>query len=189
MKELKKSRDAILAKSENIWINSIFGFLVPLSSDERGEWGEDYFHQMMKRVTKYLVLWDNTTNIKYDDGIYDLSANKKRTEIKTAMKGTRTNNFQHEHIVEAEYYDILVLQDLTPDDKIYFTIIKNNEMVYEKDIHSIFKTKATPCKGGWKYDMRPSTLNRGIEAGLTYLHDLKKPNYKQLSKFLVRHFR
>ena len=50
MKEFKKSRDRILAKATNIWTNSISDFLVPLSSDERGEWGEDYFQQMMKRV-------------------------------------------------------------------------------------------------------------------------------------------
>lgn len=189
MRELIKSKKAILTKSENVWTNSIFDFLVPLSSDERGEWGEDYFQQMMKRLTKYRVLWDNNTNIKYDDGIYDLLVNKKRTEIKTAMRGTRTNNFQHEHIVEAEYYDILVLQDLTPDDQVYFTVIKNTEMVYGT-IHPIFKTKSTACKGGWKYDMRPSTLKRGLDAGLTYMLDYKykKPNYKQLTKFFVRHF-
>ena len=191
VKEFKKSRDRILAKATNIWTNSIFGFLVPLSSDQRGEWGEDYFQQLVKRVTEYLVNWDGNTNIKYVDGIYDLSvqsANKKRTEAKTAMRGTSLNSYQHEHIVGSEHYDRLVFLDLTPDDKVYITVIKNTEMVYGTK-HPIFKTKSTPCKGGWKYDMRPTTLNRGIEAGLTYLHDLKKPNYNQLSKFLVKHFR
>jgi hypothetical protein len=188
MKELIESKKAILAKWDNIWINSLFDFLVPLSSDQRGEWGEDHFQQLMKKYTKFPVHWDNTTNIKYEDGIYDMAVKKKRTEIKTAMQGTSTENYQHEHIVEPEYFDILVLQDLTPDDQVYLTIIKNTEMVYGTK-HPIFKTKSTPCKGGWKYDMRPSTLKRGLDAGLTHMFDYKKPNYKQLTKFLVRHFR
>ena len=55
-----------IAKSENIWKNSPFGFLVPLTSDERGHWGEDYFQELLKKHTKFVVEWNGDKNIKED---------------------------------------------------------------------------------------------------------------------------
>ena len=73
-------------KSENIWKNSPFGFLVPLTSDERGHWGEDYFQELSKTHTEFDVRWDGDFNTTPVDGTYDMKVNLYRTELKTAMK-------------------------------------------------------------------------------------------------------
>ena len=176
-----------IAKSENIWKNSPFGFLVPLTSDERGHWGEDYFQELLKKHTKFVVEWNGDKNIKPLDGTYDMKSNSLRTELKTAMKGTKINTWQHDVIKEAEKWDRLVFVDLVVSG-IYITVINNTDMVYGDKRHLIFKKKSTPCKGGYKFDMSNATLRRGIAAGLTYYHDLENINDVTLSTFLNKHF-
>ena len=185
-KILNESRKVSLLNRKNIWKGSEFEFLLPLSSDERGRWGEYHFHRILQEYTDYSVVWDGDKNIKPEDGTYDMKANSLRTEMKTAMKGTKTNSWQHDVIKEVEVYDKLVLFDLVYSG-FYITIIKNTEMVYGTR-HSIFEKKSTPCKGGWKFDMSNTTLRKGIAEGLKYFHDSENPKDIEFSKFLVRHF-
>ena len=184
---LIESRTVSINRSEDIWKKSEFHFLLPLSSDERGRWGEDYFHRMLQEYTNFLVEWDGDSNTEPEDGIYDMKANSLRTEMKTAMKGTKSDTWQHDVIKEVDDFDRLVFLDLKPNNTIHITVIKNTEMVYGTR-HPIFEKTSTPCKGGWKFDMSNATLRKGLAAGLTYVHDLKNPNGAEVSKFLVRHF-
>ncbi len=189
-KILIESLEDAVNRSEDIWKGSVFHKLLPLSSDERGRWGEDYFHRLMTEHTPYKVEWDGDSNTEPEDGIYDMKIthiNSLRTELKTAMKGTKNNSWQHDVIKEEEFFDRLVFLDLRPEEIIQITVIKNTEMVYGTR-HPIFEKKSSPCKGGWKFDMSNATLRRGINAGLTYIHDLKNPNNTELSTFLSRHF-
>ena len=183
--ELAKKR--AIAKSINIWKNSPFGFLIPLTSDERGHWGEDYFQELSKTHTEFDVRWDGDFNTTPEDGTYDMKVNLYRTELKTAMKGTKSSTWQHDVIKEAEEFDKLVFVDLVVSG-IYITVINNTDMVYGDKRHLIFKKKSTPCKGGYKFDMSNATLRRGIAAGLTYYHDLENINDVTLSTFLNKHF-
>tara|TARA_Y100000034_G_scaffold54899_1_gene67310 strand:- start:743 stop:1318 length:576 start_codon:yes stop_codon:yes gene_type:complete len=185
-KILNESRKASLLNRKNPWKGSEFEFLLPLSSDERGRWGEDHFHRILQEYTDYSVVWDGDSNIEPEDGTYDMKANSLRTEMKTAMKGTKTDSWQHDVIKEVDVYDKLVLFDLVYSG-FYITIIKNTEMVYGTR-HPIFEKKSTACKGGWKFDMSNATLRKGIAAGLTYFHDFENPKDIEFSKFLVRHF-
>ena len=72
---LIESRTVSINRSEDIWKNSEFHFLLPLSSDERGRWGEYYFHRMLQEYTNLLVEWDGDSNTEPEDGIYDMKAN------------------------------------------------------------------------------------------------------------------
>ena len=185
-KILNESRQVSINRSENIWKGSEFEFLLPLSSDQRGRWGEYHFHRILQEYTDYSVVWTGDFNREPEDGVYDIKANSLRTEMKTAMKGTKYDSWQHDSIKEVDDYDKLVLLDLVYSG-LYITIIKNTEMVYGTR-HPIFEKKSTACKGGWKFDMSNATLRKGIVAGLTYFHDLENPNVVEFSKFLVRHF-
>ena len=184
---LVESRKISVNRSDDIWKNSEFHFLVPLSSDERGRWGEYFFHRLLQEYTNYSVDWDGDSNTEPEDGIYDMKANYLRTEMKTAMKGTKSDTWQHDVIKEVDDYDRLVFLDLKPDNNIYITVIKNTEMVYGTK-HPIFEKKSTPCKGGWKFDMSNATLRKGVDAGLTYIYEWETPNDTELSTFLNRHF-
>jgi hypothetical protein len=184
---LLEARQVTIDRSEDIWKKSIFHFLLPFSSDERGRFGEYYFSRIAQEYTDFSVIWDGDSNTEADDGIYDMTINYLRNEIKTAMKGTKSDTWQHDVIKEVDDYDRLTFLDMTPDNKIYITVIKNTEMVYGTR-HPIFEKKSTSCKGGWKFDMSNSTLAKGLYNGMTYLHNTENPNYEKLSEFLVKKF-
>ena len=183
---IEQTSQRAIAKSENIWKGSKFAFMIPLTSDERGHFGEDFFQRLLKKLTKFVIKWEGAKNIKPLDGIYDMKVNSLRTELKTAMKGTKSDTWQHDVIKEASKWDKLVFVDLVLAG-IYITIINNTDMVYGEK-HPIFEKKSTACKGGWKFDMSNPSLGKGIAAGLTYYHDFENPNDVELSKFLVSHF-
>ena len=62
-------------------------------------------------------------NILNGDGIYDELINSKRTEVKTATRGTSNESWQHENIYSTpDLWDKLVFIDIDLND-IYITVI------------------------------------------------------------------
>ena len=188
-KIFENSKEAVINKSFNIWQNSEFNFLTTLSTDEKGYWGEDTFQRLVRKHTTYDVIWNGDNNTNSPDGIYDMKINSKRTEQKTAMKGTKTNTWQHDQIKEDSNFDKLIFFDINPDNTVFITIIHDWKIkIYEKK-HPIFKKKASPCKGGWKFDMSKATIKIGINAGWTYHFDANEgAENVNFDKFLIRHF-
>jgi hypothetical protein len=188
-KIFEKSKEAVINKSFNIWENSEFNFLISLAPDEKGYWGEDTFQSLARNHTTYSVIWDGDNNTNLTDGIYDMKINSKRTEQKTAMKGTKSDTWQHDHIKEDSDFDKLVFFDISPDNTVFVTIISDWKIKRYEKKHPIFKKKASPCKGGWKFDMSKATIKRGIKAGLTYHFDANEgAKNVDFDKFLMRHF-
>lgn len=188
---IEETKKALYIKRKtNIWTNSVFEFLTDgFTSDERGFWGENFFQNVIKNYTKFNVLWDKDNNTAPSDGVYDMTINKYRTEIKTAMKGTSDDNWQHDSIKEKEDWDKLVFVDLHPNGNIFFTCINSCDMVYGNDKHNIFGRKSSKCKDGHKFDFSNASHQKGISYELTIKCNVNnKDDTIKLSKFLDKHF-
>jgi|14BtaG_2_1085337.scaffolds.fasta_scaffold07959_3 hypothetical protein len=185
-------------KRNNLWKNSPYEFLVTtgLSPDDKGRWGEEFIHSLIEEHTEFNSEWMGDENAGHNDGsIFDININKKRTEVKMATSGVnRKKNklnytFQHENIYEEKIWDKLVLLDVEPSG-FYLTVINHEDMVFGDNIHPIFKKKSTKHLSAWKFDMSKTSLNRGLENGLTtYLSiDWNESDLSNLKSFLNKHF-
>lgn len=198
MKFLENLKKKTLLKSNNLWKNSPFEYVVTtgLSPDDKGRWGEEFIHTLIQEYTEFDSEWMADRNVGNEDGsIFDIDINKYRTEVKTATSGynRKTNKltytFQHENIYEEDIWDKLVLFDVEPSG-FYLTVINHTDMVFGDTIHPIFKKKATKHLSAWKFDMSKASLKRGIENGLTIylsIHDMKS-DLSNLKSFLKKHF-
>lgn len=195
---LENLKQETLLKSNNLWNGSKFEYLINtgLSSDNRGKWGENFIHKIIKNFTNFESEWLADENTSHNDGsIFDILINKYRTEVKTATSGmnSKTNKltytFQHENIYEENIWDKLLLLDVEPNG-FYITILNHSDMVFGENRHPILKKKSTKHLSAWKFDTSLAVLKRGIENGLTiYLSiDEIETSTTKLSDFLNNHF-
>ena len=186
----EESKKDTTDKSIDIWSNSKFSFLKPLSTDEKGRWGENYFKRLVENYTSHTIIWDEDKNTNQPDGSYDMKINDLRVEVKTAMKSTKNESWQHDQIKKDEF-DKIVFFDLNPNDTINIIILHNSDIPYTKDHinFNFMNRKATACKGSWKYDINKKALRTYTELGQTFCYDLNNTiNNKNINEFLTRQF-
>jgi len=184
----------------DFWEESEFEFLRDLTSDQRGKWGENFFNELVKKLTPYETIWNgdkNTSNSVKNEGIFDIrvitNPKKERKEIKTATTGVSrkknklTYTYQHENIYEENVWDQLIFIDIYPKG-FYITIINHEDMVFDGKTHPIFKTKSTKHLSAWKFDMSTCKLKRGIKHGVTLHVKMDEINEDEITRFLIRHF-
>jgi len=188
---IKSSIENTISESENIWVGTYLEDMIPLTSDERGRCGEEVVFEIIKYYTDFPVEWYRDKNINLGDGKYDTKINNFRVEVKTAMRGNNNKSWQHDVIRSEEVWDKLIFVDFDLDG-VWFTIINHNQMVFKRGIRNeIFKKSATPCKGGWKFDMSMATFERGIKNGITFFYPIKtevREIENNFSIFLRRNF-
>jgi hypothetical protein len=110
-----------LVNNNNNWINSKFKFLTLLQINDRGYVGEEY----LKSICDLCDIPNDICGIKYKKTISgDGLILYKSVEIKTAYLGNQ-KSFQHELGENPWNTDFLVFIDITYDDNIYITFIKN----------------------------------------------------------------
>lgn len=98
---------------------SIYADVLLLNIDNRGQIGEEFIADSLKRQG-YEVFFNNETDATNKH--WDLKVKNKFTfEIKTATMGRPSPTFQHENIEKDRDYTALVLLDIGPDN-MYLTV-------------------------------------------------------------------
>lgn len=182
----------------NYWDNSIFRDIVKLTNDERGRWGEELLFELVKEYTDFNVYWDCDKNTNPLDGIYDLwivknIKIKKRIEVKTSgrtiSKG-KPIGWQHENVYYCDnQWDKLVFIDYDSNDVIYVTIVDYDQIVVDNQIDLTIFGKKGHCRknenGKAKVDFSMKSINKGLDIGITFKHDLNNPSDEKLKTFLI----
>jgi hypothetical protein len=169
---LSRTIKKIVQQREDIWKNSIFKPLIDLPIDTRGNWGESFISDTLSNNRKFSIKWDE--NCIDPDGKYDIIINKKRVEVKTAFRGTKTHSWQHENLYSDHAWDKILFVDVDVDG-IYFTVLNFNQMYFDK-AHPVFGRKPTLRKNQtdkYKFDLSIKNIQKGIEHGLTFHYDLE----------------
>ena len=151
------------------WANSPFAFTTKVTNDERGSWGEYFLAHLLENTYGCNVVWYDAKNTNQDDGTYDLIANGKRIEVKTAYIG-KSKSWQHEGILGTQDdYDLLVLVDIDYC-CIHITFI-TSEYIFEwapKQIQDpVLRKKFTlrqKEEDKYKFDFSRTTMKRAEEA-------------------------
>ena len=177
-----------MAECKDYWKGSYFEFLKTFSLDERGKWGERLIYKLSQNsgLESY---WDGDNNTDPEDGIYDIwvlfKMLKKRIEVKTAMRGTSQDNWQHENIYgSSDIWDKLVFLDLDYG-KLYLTVFDYKDMVWDER-NPITGRKPTLRKDSidaYKIDMGGASLKKTLSSGYTFQHVLGE-NQTPLTDFL-----
>jgi len=145
-------------KEENsdIWKDSQYKDLVKLQSNNSGNVGE-LFIQKMCNACGIQAKIDGTKTKELGGGIGDGKILNKSVEIKTAHRGCKTPNFQHE-LGEKPWHSLyMMFIDVEPN-CIYLTIFKNYDEEFYKSgakCHPYFPTKSVTWrkrKGAFKLD-------------------------------------
>ena len=174
---------------QDFWDGSEFEPLLKLGSDERGEIGEQIINDLVKDLTEYVVVWEGNKNTGRKDGsIWDILINSFRTEVKTAMRGSKTFTWQHEKIVEDKCWDKLIFVDIDYSG-IWFTVQNYGQIPYGNNTHEITGTKSTYHLGAWKFDLSPTKIKKLEKMGNSLYYDIKNPNNNELKYFLEYHFK
>lgn len=191
MNFLENSKNDAINNSKYYWHDSYFEYLVPLSLDERGKNGEDIVYRILKECG-FDAYWDVDKNTNVEDGIYDvyilLSGKKIRIEVKTAMRGTHTESWQHENIYASNVWDKLVFVDIDHD-KLYITVLDHSEIIWNKK-HPILGKKPTlrkDNKNAYKIDMSKTSIRKGVDSGLTFCYTIGEDS-SELIDFVGRKF-
>lgn len=189
--------------SRDYWIGSPFEFLAQRGgADDTGKWGEMFMCQMISVLTYFNIEWGGDSN-KRGDGTYDLwfflTGKKTRIEVKSSRFG-KTETWQHENIIRyGDPCDKLVFVDFEYS-TVWITILDYKNVppttlteLYFDCKHPAFGT--TPClrdgktsksrKDKYKWDFSPLHIERGVASGLTYCHDVLKPDFEAFSEFLI----
>jgi len=183
------------------WSNSIFKDVVDYSTDYKGKWGEELLRDLIKDYTDIPVQWDEDSNTSNDDGVYDLfwflhEGKKHRVEVKTSgrtvSKG-KPKGWQHENVYFSEgKWDQLVLLDYDANDVIYITIVNYDQVVKNDMIDlSLFGKNGHQRKneeGKAKVDFSMKSIQKGIDAGVTFMYDFNNPQDELLGLFFIKHF-
>ena len=141
------------------WIGKPFEELARMKSDSRGKYGEILFSLIIHHL-KWNIELDTSDKNQHEDGTYDIKANNKRIEVKTACY---SNSFQHEPLYteEENKCDIVVFFDFYYD-KFYISIVKTNELPLNKTNKFLFNGlhgHLRPTKkDGYKLDFSLTTL-------------------------------
>ena len=198
---LKTIEDEIL--SRDYWIGSPFEFLAQRGGpDDTGKWGEIFLYQMISALTHFDIEWGGDTN-KREDGVYDLwfvlGGKKIRIEVKTSRFG-KTESWQHENIIRlGDPCDKLVFVDF--DYYNAWVTILDCKVAPPTTLHEIYfdakhpafgitpflrdNTSSKTRKDKYKLDFKRLHIARGVAAGLTYCHNVDKPDFESFSKFLI----
>ena len=185
---IEESKQESISECKDYWKGSYFEFLKTFSLDERGKWGERLIHKMLQN-SGLESCWDGDNNTDPEDGIYDIwvlfKMLKKRIEVKTAMRGTSQDNWQHENIYgSSDIWDKLVFLDLDYG-KLYLTVFDYKDMVWDER-NPITGRKPTLRKDSidaYKIDMGGASLKKTLSSGYTFQHVLGK-NQTPLTDFL-----
>lgn len=167
------------------WKGSSFEDIVKLTNDERGKWGEHLFHDLIKSP-EMPVIWDEDKNTDPLDGVYDMflefnSGEKIRIEVKTSGRTVSKGKpvgWQHENIYfGGNKWDKLVFVDYDADDVMYITIVDYDQVVTNGQIDLSLFGKNGHCRknedGKAKVDFSTRSLQKGIDAGVTFKYDIK----------------
>jgi hypothetical protein len=180
------------------WSGSVFEDVVNFSTDYKGKWGEELLRDIIKDYTDIPVQWDEDSNTSNDDGVYDLfwflhNGKKRRVEVKTSgrtvAKG-KAIGWQHENVYFSDdKWDKLVFLDYDANDVIYITVVNYDQLVKDNMIDlSLFGKKGHQRKneeGKAKVDFSMKSIQRGIDAGVTFKYDFNNPQDEQLGLFLI----
>ena len=178
MKDLiEESKQESMDECKTYWAGSYFEFLKPFSLDERGKWGERLIYKLLQSSGSKSY-WDGDNNTDPVDGIYDIwvlvEMLKKRVEVKTAMRGTLGESWQHEHVYGSpDIWDKLVFLDLDYD-RLYLTVFDYEDMVWDRKnpITGRKPTLRKDSKNSYKVDMGGATLIKTLSTGYTFRHVL-----------------
>ena len=158
-------------KSKDIWKDSPYKDLIVLQSNNVGNVGE----QLIQNSCAILNIPSNVDGTKTKQiggGNGDGIIKGKIVEIKTAVQGSTSYNFQHELGEVPWNADYMVFIDVSPM-CIYITIFKNfDEEQYksQKKCNSYFPTKTITWrkgKGAFKLDTTVTINEDNIEKGIT----------------------
>ena len=182
----------------NYWDNSIFRDIVKLTNDERGRWGEEFLFELVKEYTDFNIYWDCDKNTNPLDGIYDLWIVKNieiktRIEVKTSgrtISKSKPIGWQHENVYYCDnQWDKLVFIDYDSNDVIYVTIVDYDQIVVDNQIDLTIFGKKGHCRknenGKAKVDFSMKSINKGLDIGITFKHDLNNPSDEKLKTFLI----
>ena len=176
---IEESKQESVSECKDYWKGSYFEFLKTFSLDERGKWGERLIYKMLQN-SGLESHWDGDNNTDPEDGIYDIwvlfKMLKKRIEVKTAMRGTSQDSWQHENVYGSlDIWDKLVFLDIDYD-KLYLTVFDYEDMVWDKR-NPIIGRKPTLRKDSidaYKIDMGGASLKKTLSSGYTFQHVMGK---------------
>ena len=176
------------SKKKNFWSGSPYEGLVQLGIDERGSWGENILFSLLSKITLLNSVWDGNSNTNREDGsIWDIKIENKKTEVKTAMRGTSTAVWQHEKIVNDNSWEKIVFIDVDYNG-IWFTIQNYNDIPFGSEKHKLLNKKTTPCKGGWKFDLTDKHIEKLKNNNNSFYWDGKNPDSEGFKIFFEENF-
>ena len=189
METIETLIEEYVAKSKkHFWDGSPFERLLKLGLDERGEWGENLIYTILSSMTDLDIIWEGSKNTYREDGsIWDILIYKWKTEIKTAMRGSTQDTWQHEKIVETHCWDKIIFIDLDYNG-IWFTIQDYSQIPFGESKHEILGIKSTECKGGWKFDLSGYRISKLKESGYSFYLDMGNKDFNKLTEFFKFHF-
>lgn len=152
----------------DIWKNSPYKDLVKLQSNNVGNVGEAFLHQICA-ATGISATCDGTKTKQKGGGEGDGTILNCSVEIKTAHQGSKDPTFQHEMGEVPWNSKYMVFVDVSPD-CMYLTIFKNfDEATYKsKQKLAVFPTKSVTWrkeKGAFKLDTSVKINEESIAKG------------------------
>ena len=164
------SKTLLAAQRENNsrWAGSKLEALSQLHIDYSGKAGELLFVEISRRGGMD-VKYEGDKNIRKKgdtDGPSDVQINGKRDEIKCA-RALSSTTFQHECLKEEGSDQWIFIDSYGPH--FYVSILPHFDL---KSPHPILGKRATPCKGGYKFDLSEKQIQRLITCG----HSIKVDN-------------
>jgi hypothetical protein len=189
METIKNLISEYVSKSKkHYWDGSPFEPLLKLGLDERGEFGENLVNTLLKNETSLDVHWEGNKTIDREDGsIWDILISSYRTEVKTAMRGSEKDTWQHEKIVESPCWNKIIFVDLEYNG-IWFTVQNHDDIPFGDSKHEILGVKSTPCKAGWKFDLSGYRISQLKNVGCSFFYDMDNVDNKGLKDFFEHHF-
>lgn len=151
-------------KSDDIWADSPFKRMKELTIDHRGKVGEQLVENALKSIDILpLVITETITDVnnKGDNVHYDLKLNNALIEIKTALKGSKNDSWQHENVYPSPICDISIFLDFDIQN-LYISIVPNNLLPLGKDSILFGRKHGTVRQNHidvFKLDFSRTTLN------------------------------
>jgi hypothetical protein len=176
------------SKRKDYWSGSYFEKFLNLSSDEKGQYGEELIKNLFEQLTSIFVEWEGNTNVGRKDGsIWDILINNYKTEIKMAMLTFSSGIWQHEKLVEDCCWDKVIFVDVDYSG-IWFTVQNHSQIPFHTSKHSILNKKSTWHLGGWKFDLTEQHLKKLEKHGMSFYLEMKNMDLNGLKVFFEKHF-
>lgn len=173
--------------SNDYWVGSPFQDLIPLTNDDRGDWGEDFLSQILNQAGVENT-WLGSKNINQGDGTYDIqTASGTRIEVKTA---TSANCWQHENIYAAPVWDYIAFVDVEFD-RVTITFISHSDLSValtpENVKHPVFNRTGTlrsAQQDKYKYDFGKKQHALGVANGYSFVYIVDNPDEEGLINYI-----